>query len=961
MNPVLTVARKELRGIFGSAVAVIFLGVFLVVTLFCFFSYEGFFARNLADVRPLFEWLPILLIFLVSAVTMRQWAEEKRMGTLEVLLTLPLKTTDLVLGKFLAGLALVGLALVLTLPLPVTVSRIGDLDWGPVVGGYVAALLLASTYLAIGLCVSARTDNQVVSLMVTLVIGGLLYLVGTDRVTAWFSQDVADVLRAIGSGSRFASIERGVLDLRDLVYYVSIAGFFLALNVYFLEAQRLDPDAASGSTKNAAMISALGLLALNVAFANTWLAPLSRLRVDLTERGDYTLSEVTKDTLRDLDEPLVITGYFSERTHKYLAPLIPQLEDFLEEYAVHGNGKVTVEFEDPLQDKALEQEINEQYGIKSVAFPVEDQNEQAIVNAYFDVLVKYGDKYEVLSYDDLIEINQGQDGIEVKLRNPEYDVTRTIRKVTQEFLSLEAILAKIDPSKGGAKLTLYVSEKTVPKDFTEMPKKLRKVAGDLVAASGGRLTFQEVDPSTDPPLQEQLAQKYGIQPLAVDLFGREVFWMSVLLEVGGRTERMTPPGDIGEGEIKEALTAAIKRAAPGQVTRVALFSPTPPAPPQNPNMPPQYQPPPPRPDFTALEEFLKADYQVERIDLADGYVPEDDEVLIVAKPGEMTDKQLFAVDQFLMRGGKLLAFDGAYQVDASQAGITAKPAPEGLAKLLETYGVKVDKTFVMDPQNTPFPVPVTENVGGMQMRRVQMMPYPFFVDIRSGGMAQGHAALVGLNNATVPWGSPLTLTAPEGVKAEALLSTSKGSWVRTESSLDPDFQAHPDLGFAPTGETASRVVAATLEGTFPSAFADKPSPLMEGAETATGSQGTGRTLKKSLPDAKLAVIGSNEFLSDLIVGIGQQLRGQLHLPNAQLVVNLLDWSVEDTELASIRSAGAYARTLEPKNEKEILVFEIVNYTAVLLGMAVVVLVPRLRRRSAALMAPAPSSTKEQSA
>jgi len=961
MNPVLTVARKELRGIFGSAVAVIFLGVFLIVTLFCFFSYEGFFARNLADVRPLFEWLPILLIGLVSAVTMRQWAEEKRMGTLEVLLTLPLKTTDLVFGKFLAGLALVGLALVLTLPLPVTVSRIGDLDWGPVVGGYVAALLLASTYLAIGLCVSARTDNQVVSLMVTLVIGGLLYIVGTDRVTAWFSQDIADVLRDIGSGSRFASIERGVLDLRDLVYYVSITGFFLALNVYFLEAQRLDPDAPSGSTKNAAMISALSLLALNVAFANTWLAPLSRLRVDLTERGDYTLSEVTKDTLKDLDEPLVITGYFSERTHKYLAPLIPQLEDFLQEYAVHGNGKVTVEFKDPLQDKALEQEINEQYGIKSVAFPVEDQNEQAIVNAYFDVLVKYGDKYEVLKYDDLIEINQGQDGVEVKLRNPEYDVTRTIRKVTQEFQSLEAILAKVDPSKGNAKLTLYVSEKTVPKDFADMPKKLRKVAGDLVAASGGRLTFQEVDPSTDPPLQDQLAQKYGIQPLAVDLFGREVFWMSVLLEVGDRTERMTPPGDIGEGEIKEALTAAIKRAAPGQVTRVALYSPTPPAPPQNPNMPPQYQPPPPRPDFTALEEFLKADYQVERIDLADGYVPEDDEVLIVAKPGQMSDKQLFAVDQFLMRGGKVLAFDGAYQVDASQAGITAKPAPEGLAKLLETYGVKVDKSFVMDPQNTPFPVPVTENVGGMQMRRVQMMPYPFFVDIRSSGMAQGHAALVGLNNATVPWGSPLTLTAPEGVKAEALLSTSKASWVRTESTLDPDFSAHPDLGFAPTGETGARVVAATLEGTFPSAYADKPSPLMEGAETATGSQGTGRTLKKSLPDARLAVIGSNEFLSDLIVGIGQQLRGQMHLPNAQLVVNLLDWSVEDTELASIRSAGAYARTLEPLDEKQIRTIEIINYAAVLFGIAVVVLLPRRIRRSAAILTPVASSTKEQSA
>ena len=200
MSATLTVARKELRALFQSPIAMIFLSVFLVLVLFLFFTQGKFFSRGLADVRPLFEWLPLLLIFLVSAITMRSWAEERKAGTLEVLLTLPVRTVDLVLGKFLAGMALVTLALLFTLPLPLQVWMLGPLDWGPVLGGYFAALMLGSAYMAIGLCISARTDNQVVALMITLVVGGLMWLVGTDTVTAFFTADTAELLRTYNAG-----------------------------------------------------------------------------------------------------------------------------------------------------------------------------------------------------------------------------------------------------------------------------------------------------------------------------------------------------------------------------------------------------------------------------------------------------------------------------------------------------------------------------------------------------------------------------------------------------------------------------------------------------------------------------------------------------------------------------------------------------------------------------------------
>ena len=145
MQPSVTkLAQKEIASFFSSPVAFIFFAAFLLVTLFIFFWVETFFARNIADVRPLFEWMPVLMIFLVASLTMRMWSEERRAGTLEFLLTQPVAPLHFVLGKFFACLTLVATALLLTLPLPVTVSLLGDLDWGPVCGAYLATLLLAA-------------------------------------------------------------------------------------------------------------------------------------------------------------------------------------------------------------------------------------------------------------------------------------------------------------------------------------------------------------------------------------------------------------------------------------------------------------------------------------------------------------------------------------------------------------------------------------------------------------------------------------------------------------------------------------------------------------------------------------------------------------------------------------------------------------------------------------------------
>ncbi len=238
MTRIRAVTLRELRAYFNSPIAYVFLLVFAGAALFTFYNVGAFFSRGRADLRALFDAIPFLMVLLVPALTMRLWAEESKQGTFEVLLTLPAQDYELVTGKFLASWALLATGLALTLVLPFTVAGLGDLDWGPVVGGYLGALLLGAAYLAVGQFVSATTENQILAFILALVICLGLYGLGLEAFAGLFPDRTASVLRAIGTGSRFESIARGVIDLRDLVYYLSLTGFFLAASVAALRVRR---------------------------------------------------------------------------------------------------------------------------------------------------------------------------------------------------------------------------------------------------------------------------------------------------------------------------------------------------------------------------------------------------------------------------------------------------------------------------------------------------------------------------------------------------------------------------------------------------------------------------------------------------------------------------------------------------------------------------------------------------
>jgi ABC-2 type transport system permease protein len=968
MNQTLSITRKELNTYFGSPMALIFIGAFLAAVLFAFFWVDTFFVRGIADVRPLFRWIPVLLIFLVATLTMRQWSEEQRAGTLEVLLTLPVSKAQLVIGKFLAVMALVALALALTLPLPLTVSLLGNLDWGPVVGGYLAALLMAAAYGAIGLFISSRTDNQIVALISTVLLGGLFYLVGAEGVTQFFGGAAGDLLRGLGTGSRFESIQRGVIDLRDLLYYLSLTGVFLALNILSLDTKRWSRGQASASYRRAVSLTS-GLVVANLVLVNVWIYPLSALRIDLTAGREYSLSRTTGDLLAGLQEPLTLRAYVSEKTHPLLSPLIPQLDDLLREYEIAGRGKVNVEMVDPTMDPDKEIEANQTYGIQPTPFQVAGRYESSVVNSYFDVLVRYGDQNTILSFRDLIEVQQSRDGrTEVRFRNLEYDLTRAIKKVVYGFQSIDNVLATMSEP---VKLFLVITPATLPTALKDAPETMQKVAADMQAKSGGKFSFEVVNPDAPNAAisRSKLLNTYKLRPIAVSPFSPDTYYLDMLLQVGApstgseqsNTQVLSAGDDLSEASVRTAIESALKRSSPGFLKVVGWWSP-----PEQPIQDMFGRTQSPIETWQAALQQLQQDYTVRNVDLASGQVPSDVDVLVVVSPQALDERARFAVDQYLMRGGSVIVAAGSYglMLDPLGTSLALRPVEGGLAELLDSYGIRIEQAVVMDPQNEPFPIQVDRPVGTTVVREMQAIDYPFFVDIRPEGMDKTSPLVSKLAAITLNWASPITVDAEKNKdrQVSVLLKSSPNSWLRSGSdaaapSIQPDLKK-PNLGFAPEGDQAARPLAVAVRGTFESAFKGQPPPAAatqpaesgQQAPTPTPAPQTGSVIESSPDNARLVVIGSGDFLTDLVFQISSSMAGDRYLNSLQFLQNAVDWSVEDLDLLEIRARGTSARVLKPMAPGDQTVWEVLNYGIAIAALTVIGVVWAVRRRNEQPMA-----------
>lgn len=236
MQNITAIFKKEFKAYFLSPIAYIFITVYLITTTFLFF--QGFFLINQADMRGYFDLLPWVFLFFVPAITMRTWAEEKKVKTLELLLTWPVSDVEVVAGKFLASFALLAIVVLLSISIPITIAFLGHPDMGQIVAEYIGALLLGAAYLAIGLWVSSMTENQIVAFIVGVVVTFVLFIIGNPFVTMVAPSFLVPLFTFVGLGNHFESISRGVIDSRDIVYYFSVIGFFLFLNVCSLGSRK---------------------------------------------------------------------------------------------------------------------------------------------------------------------------------------------------------------------------------------------------------------------------------------------------------------------------------------------------------------------------------------------------------------------------------------------------------------------------------------------------------------------------------------------------------------------------------------------------------------------------------------------------------------------------------------------------------------------------------------------------
>ena len=622
----------------------------------------------------------------------------------------------------------------------------------------------------------------------------------------------------------------------------------------------------------------------------------------------------------------------------------------LEEYRIASDGKVVVEIVDPQQDPEKELEANQTYGIQPTALQAADRYGASVVNAYFDILVRYGDQYETLNFIDLIEIQSYPSGdVDVRLRNLEYDLTRAIKKTVFGFQSIDSVLASLEEP---VKMTLYVTPSTLPEWFQQAPENIQKVAGEIEStAENGNFVFEVVnleDPSA-PFTRELMMEQYGMGPIPVGLFSDQSYYLHIAMQIGDEQQWLFPSGDFSEASIQTAVESAIKRVSPGFLKTVGLWTP-----PATPTQGMLGQPQPSLKQYNEIGAQLRRDYTVQPVDLSDGQAPAGLDVLVVIAPQNMTGKEQYAIDQFLMRGGSVVVAAGNYVLNPDQftGEMGVQLVSDGVSDMLKHYGVSVSDSMVLDPQNEPFPVQVSRDLGGFEVREIQAISYPYFVDVRQpDGMDQDSPILANLSAVTMHWVSPLEIDQEANADREVtvLLSSTPYSWVSTDTDVTPDLELFPQLGFPVDGEQESYPLAVSVHGTFDSFFKDKPSPWEtdpgpEGDQDESAPQTVG-TIERSPEMTRLVVIGSAEFLNDVVFDLSMPISGDRFLNSLQFMQNAVDWSVEDLDLLDIRARGTWGHMLKPLNERSQSLWEAANYLVALMGLVAIGAVWHARQRN----------------
>jgi ABC-2 type transport system permease protein len=444
-----------------------------------------------------------------------------------------------------------------------------------------------------------------------------------------------------------------------------------------------------------------------------------------------------------------------------------------------------------------------------------------------------------------------------------------------------------------------------------------------------------------------LYDQLGIQPLAQGFLSPTTYYLHMVLLAGDKIQVIYPSSEVSEGEIRDQIESSLQRAAPGFFKGVGVW-----VPPDIPQTDMFGQPQQSFQSYQTVVQALRENYDVRTIDLSTGDVPTGIDVLLVIAPENLTDIERYAVDQYLMRGGTLFVAAGNFKISVDQfsGALMVLPIQNGLQEMLDFYGVKVDQTMVLDPQNTQFPLRDTQNVGGVTVQTQKLDDYPYFIDVRADGMDRDNPILSRLPSFLAAWASPVVVDADKNADRHVttLLQSTKGSWLSASANVNPG-----GSGFKPEGETQRHPLAVVVEGRFESFFKGKPSPFEAAAAAVDPANPNAQPpaapaagpIESSPDTARLIVVGSSEFLNDVVFNVADSFGSDSAVNNTQFVQNAVDWATEDTDLLAIRSRGSAARALDPLSDNEQTRWEVLNYVVALVSLGVLGVVWQMRKRA----------------
>lgn len=404
-----TIIKKELRSYFNNPTAYVVVAAFLLLWEFLFF--RNVFLIGEVSLSSLFEYLPWIFMVVIPALTMGALAEEKSEGTLEFLLTHPLSQAELVIGKFFGILSFAAISLLFVFPLAWSFNHFGALDWGQVFGQYLAGVFLASVLISLGILISSFFASQISSFLISAVAGFFLVIVGTEFFSNRFPLGIASFLDQLSVSNHFDSMSRGVIDTRDVWYFLSLSAVLLGFTYLNMMKNKYGNRKSAYRNYQVASTLLLGIFVLSNIVGTSIPG-----RIDLTEDKIYTLSPSTKNILAHLPDVVNISFYASGQLPAQLQPVLRETKDTLSEYQKSSGGKITVTTKDPSSDSTVASEASS-HGIQPVQFNVVSQEEFQVKNGYLGIAISYGGKDENIPFVD-------------NVNDLEYQLTSLISKLT---------------------------------------------------------------------------------------------------------------------------------------------------------------------------------------------------------------------------------------------------------------------------------------------------------------------------------------------------------------------------------------------------------------------------------------------------------------------------------------------------------------------------------------------------